>query len=112
MYNNNNFKTMSKITNEHLQNSRNEFYDAIHDSIELLLIQVKTAGVVYYKHSDNFVSDKTYDDAVKILIQLYELIGITKTSDDFRENNCEKLARVFENEIEEESFEAIKEMSI
>jgi NAD-dependent DNA ligase len=103
---------MSKITKEQLQDSRNEFYDAIHDSIELLLIQVKKAGVVYYKHDDNFVSDKTYDDTVKILIQLYELIGITKTSDNFRENNCEKLARVFNSEIEEENFEEIKEMSI
>ena len=103
---------MNEMTKEHLQDSRNEFYDAIHDAIELLLIQVKKAGVVYYKHSDNFVSDKTYDDAVKILIQLYELIGITKTSDDFRENNCEKMVRVFENEIEEENFEVIKKMSI
>ena len=34
---------MSKITKEQLQDSRNEFYDAIHDSIELLLIQVKKA---------------------------------------------------------------------
>ena len=103
---------MSKIKKEQLQDSRNEFYDAIHDSIELLLIQVKKAGVVYYKHDDIFVVDKTYDDAVKILIQLYELIGISKTSDDFRENNCEKMVRVFENEIEEENFETIKEMSI
>ena len=103
---------MNEIIKEELQDSRNEFYDAIHDSIELLLIEVKKAGVVYYKHDDIFVVDKTYDDTVKILIQLYELIGITKTSDDFRENNCERLARVFETEIEEENFETIKEMSI
>jgi len=43
---------MNEITKEHLQDSRNKFYDAIHDSIELLLIQVKKAGVVYYKHGN------------------------------------------------------------
>lgn len=99
---------MNEITKEQLQDNRNEFYDAIHDSIELLLIEIKKAGVMYYKHNDNFVSDKTYNDTVKILVQLYELIGISKTSDDFRESNCEKMVRVFENEIEEENFEAIK----
>lgn len=99
---------MKEITKEQLQDGRNEFYDAIHDSIELLLIQIRKAGVMYYKHSDIFVSDKTYDDTVKILVQLYALIGIDKTCDDFRENSCEKMVRVFENEIEEENFEAIK----
>ena len=99
---------MNEITKEQLQDGRNEFYDTIHDSIELLLIQTRKASVMYYKHSDIFVSDKTYDDTVKILVQLYALIGIDKTSDDFRENSCEKIASVFENEVEEENFEAIK----
>lgn len=34
------------ITEEQLQDCRNEFYDAIHDSIELLLIQTRKAGIM------------------------------------------------------------------
>jgi hypothetical protein len=101
-------KALFITTKDQLQNNRNEFYEAIYASIELLLIQIRKAGVVYYKHDDNFVSDKTYDDILKIVIQLYALIGVNKTCDDFRENSCEKIARVFNSEIEDEIFEVIK----
>lgn len=99
---------MSKITKEQLQDSRNEFYDAIHDSIELLLIQIKKAGAVYYKHDDNFVSDKTYDDTVKILIKLYALMGVNNTCDDFRETAVKKLQEFLKLKLRRKILKQLK----